>query len=109
MTELTKKIQDDLIEEFCKNHPMNVYNTKMTNEELTEKIMEVCKMLSENKPPKFEVFIGNYTICNKLNCIDKTLYANGMYIEYSDSKDMKDYIEIYKDGKFLLRRKIEIV
>lgn len=52
-------------------------------------------MISENRPPKIEVFIGNYTVCSKLNCIDKTIYAHGMYIEYSDAKDMKDYIESY--------------
>lgn len=103
----TKEIENAIAEEIYKFVPEKFH---WSNEPLTiDDILEVSKMLSENKPPKIEVFIGNYTVCSKLNCIDKTLYARGMYIEYSDSKDMKDYIEIYKNGKLFVRRQLEII
>lgn len=98
--ELKRQINEEIINEFI---PKGYTSYR----DITpEDILRVCEMISENKQPKIEVFIGNYAVCNKLNCIDKTLYANGMYIEYSDKKDMKDYIEIYKDGKFLGKWKI---
>ena len=100
--ELERQINEEIINEIIPKGYTSYRDRDITPED----ILRVCEMISENKEPKIEVFIGNYAVCNKLNCVDKTLYANGMYIEYSDKKDMKDYIEIYKNGKFLGRRKI---